>query len=51
MDVPLAASFDLAASAIAVSAFVAVSLLRVGMIKVLVASAVAGLALGSAGLV
>ena len=51
MDVPLAASFDLAASAIAVSAFVAVSLLRVGMIKVLVASAIAGLALGSAGLV
>ena len=51
LDVPLAASFDLAASAIAVSAFVAVSLLRVGMIKVLVASAIAGLALGSAGLV
>ena len=51
MDLPLVASFDLAASAIAVGAFVAVSLLRVGMIKVLFASAIAGLALGTVGLV
>ena len=51
MELPAIASFDPLASAIAVSAFLAVSLFRVGMIKVLGVSACAGLALGSVGLV
>lgn len=51
MELPLVTSFDPLASGIALSAFLAISLFRVGMIKVLATSACAGLALGSAGLV
>ena len=51
MELPAIASFDPLASGIAVSAFLAVSLFRVGMIRVLAVSACAGLALGSVGLV
>ena len=51
MELPLVTSFDPLASGIAVSAFLAISLFRFGMIKVLATSACAGLALGSVGLV
>ena len=51
MELPLVTSFDPLASGIALSVFLAISLFRVGMIKVLATSACAGLALGSAGLV
>ena len=44
LQLPALASFDPLASGIAVAAFMAVSLFRVGMIRVLVTSACAGLA-------
>ena len=51
LQLPAIASFDPLASAITVSAFLAIAVFRVGMIKVLTTSACLGLAAGSVGLV
>ena len=51
MQLPALASFDPLASAITVSAFAAITIFRVGMIRVLATSASLGLAAGSVGLV
>ncbi len=51
LQLPAIASFDPLASAITVSAFLAITVFRVGMIKVLATSACLGLAAGSVGLV
>ena len=48
---PVSSSFDPLAGAIMLAALLAMTRFRVGMIKVLVTSAAAGLALGSVGLV
>ena len=51
LQLPAITSFDPVASAITVGAFLAISIFRVGMIKVLATSACFGLAIGSVGLV
>ena len=51
LQLPAITSFDPVASAITVGAFLAISIFRVGMIKVLAMSACFGLAIGSVGLV
>ena len=51
LQLPAITSFDPVASAITVGAFLAISIFRVGMIKVLAMSACLGLAIGSVGLV
>ena len=51
LQLPAITSFDPLASAITISAFLAIAVFRVGMIKVLTTSACLGLAAGSVGLV